>query len=803
MSSMPPPVHRPGKFKQVNKPFKSKHSTKGEAKRKAGGKISGERRNLKSTANLNQNLSREQRRNRAKQIRDKKRQDILHLRRIGSNGGPPKLVAILPLGPGTNQEKIYNDIVAQNNTEESPVIHNFNSCTLRLTDFSQNITLFQVQRTQRSVLDAAKIADLFLMIISPEGVDQDGEDALALLRAQGFPTTIVVIQNLESVPAKKRNDIKRNLVKWSQDQIPRDPRVVTFDEGEQDIKQLCRWINEQQVREVHWREKRPYMLIDRYEFTPDQVQQPSVTAPGMEGLESLANKDKMGTLVVYGYLRGRNATPNQLFHLTNFGTYQVKEIKECNAPLTKLHQVEVLEDQKHLTPDERQETLIGSLVPDTLNNEQTWPTKEDFENDTYVKKVPKGFDSYQAAWVPDDYYPNSDDEDEDDESYVDSDMNMEQEIHSDDEDDNQHDDYMISQSETQTSVDKFFRIEEDEKMTEEERQAEYERVKRMREEETDDAKFPDEVDTPIDTPARIRFAKYRGLKNFKNSPWDSKENLPLDYARIFQFENINASAKASAKELQNDDLINQDRYVAISLINVPGEKIAAQSLQLPLQLFGLLRHEQKSSVVHFLVKKSLHYEEPIKSRDELIAQVGFRTFKCNPIFSEHNPRNDKHRFERFLQPSRFLCASVFMPITFKPAPILLFKRNANSGKLDLVAHGSTMNADPDRIMVKKIILTGHPYKVHKKQAVVRFMFHNPDDIKWFQPVELHTKFGRHGVITQSVGTHGYMKCMFDDGIKGQDTICMALYKRVYPKWTTEVYSMLASPAQTNDIEMQQ
>lgn len=153
-----------------------------------------------------------------------------------------------------------------------------------------------------------------------------------------------------------------------------------------------------------------------------------------------------------------------------------------------------------------------------------------------VKKVPKGWSDYQAAWIPDVDTELASDNSEDDDDEMDySDAVSDEGSDLEDE----HDFKTVTESEFGIADERY-----DEQFDLHEEMSDLEKIKQAK----SDLMFPDEVDTPQNLSARERFQRYRGLESFRTSPWDPKENLPLDFARIFQFENFDRTKRRILKE---------------------------------------------------------------------------------------------------------------------------------------------------------------------------------------------------------------------------------------------------------------
>lgn len=63
-------------------------------------------------------------------------------------------------------------------------------------------------------------------------------------------------------------------------------------------------------------------------------------------------------------------------------------------------------------------------------------------------------------------------------------------------------------------------------------------------------------------------------------------------------------------------------------------------------------------------------------------------------------------------------ATVYAPIAYPPLPLLAFKmpEEGAGGRPRLAASGSLRSCDPDRIVLKKIVLSGYPVKASQQRG---------------------------------------------------------------------------------------
>ncbi|CAG8519072.1 27436_t:CDS:10, partial [Racocetra persica] len=639
--------------------------------------------------------------------------------------------AVIPLCSDVNSLNVVKNIYAS--VEQSASSISGSIAFLNAERFKQKIQFLLLERNLVDILDACKVADFMLLVLSAKvEADQFGELCLKAIQSQGFPSIISSALYLEDIPQKKRNDVKKSLLSFINYFFPDEEKIHVADQPQETLN-ILRTICTQLPKQVSWRETRPYMLVEEISFDNDHDQ------------------DK-GTLRVTGYARGTAFSANRLIHLQNFGDFQLNQITSCPR---QSKDGDMVEDIKVLDISNPEKQAITENEPNFMANEQTWPTEEEIIGNEghielmksedipsalpgttprkIIKRVPKGTSSYQAAWIE-----YEDIEVESKQSELNDHLDPEEE-------DRQLKEYLASREK----------------------------------EHRDDLEFPDEVDTPLDKAARIRFQKYRGLKSFRTSPWDPNENLPIDYGRIFQFENYKRTkSRVISQASSHVGGVKVGTYITLHIANVPKQVAESYSPSRPFIVFGLLEYEHKISVLNFFITRNSEYEEPIKSKV-------LPSLCCTAHFGGKGT-NNVHKYEKFINPGRSYIATIYGPINFGNLPVTFYKDTGDVNAPIFVASGFFLNADPKRIVAKRIILTGYPFKINKKSAVVRYMFFNPEDVLWFKPVQLTTKYGRAGHIKESLGTHGYMKCVFDSPIKQQDTVMMNLYKRVFPKWNTTV-----------------
>ncbi|CEL91593.1 unnamed protein product [Vitrella brassicaformis CCMP3155] len=800
-------------LKQRNKPFKGSSSTPANKKGRTA-----KRTPVKSTAMPT--ASKQDRLNMSKQAREKKRQEILEHKRMGAASSavapPPKIVMLLPFHRSADALAMKRRILEACEVSDLDNVAPHKPVTVLLPTWAQptvpgeskkqRITIIDPPPALYAALDVAKCADVIVAAfcqgsLERPAFDEDGYEALSALRLQGLPPPVGVMGGVGQLmwSAKKVAENKRFVTRYFHSEFGDDKKLFDVD-SDQDVRNLLRHLANVTPKPLKFREDRGYLMSNQVEY--DAATQ---------------------TLAIAGYVRGVGFTVRHPVHLTGHGDFQLEKIVKLPDPCPT--QGTTRRQERHKEGGMAVDTDAGAgggteileqMTPeiaagldeewkclrpyDPFAGEQTWPTDQE------MAAAEKAMKSHKAHRIGAPVREEDENGGEFDDMIDDNDeQNVDQE-HADEHDDDAHHEHEAEWDEGDDPSDAYSSLAMPEE-TDEDMQAERARLRQIQMEERsrEDMMFPDEVDTPADQTARHRFQKYRGLKSFRTSAWDPYEKLPIEYSRIHDFEAIKATMRSNKRHFRADcSLVGgwggggiSGLYCCIYLRNVPASVLASHPSDFPLIVSSLFGYERKVSVLHMSLTRvdgavneppkdgssSSGGPQPLPSKETVELHCGFRRFPGRPAFSQHVQKHsqDKFKYERFMHPGTTCVASLYAPTIFTPSPALMF-RMTQDGESRLCAWGSVMAANPNRLLIKRIVLTGYPFRVHKTKAVVRYMFFDPDDVKWFKPVELHTKKGLRGHISEPLGTHGYMKCRFSSRLDQSDTVCMYLYKRVFPKW---------------------
>ncbi|KAL8626745.1 hypothetical protein Q9189_007563 [Teloschistes chrysophthalmus] len=820
--------HHRSSTKIAHKPFKSRHATKGFIKELTKGKIERHEKGSRKTPHQ-QVMSKLDRRNQAKQLRQiKHQQNVRSTSVFAGQNGAPRIVVVVPLCADCDATIAIRQLSRSEDEHADMLVEG--PRRVNVERFKQTLQYVPVGNDMVSVMNACSVADFVILLLSPEQeAGEHGEQLIRAIEGQGISNVLTMVQNLHIVqPQKKQSHVVASLKSYINHFFPDQDKVSSLD-SDRECANVIRSLCTTTPKGVVWREDRSWMLVENVKWpeTGDMVEDD-------------------GAVVLTGVVRGKGLKADRLVQVGDWGHFQIEKITDATLPTAKKRKADEMSMEAEVigakvleTPDEDQDDL-DELAPyhETMEDAEEMPMSEapserkgvllddhhyySDENNIMPpppKKLPKGTSSYQAAWFLDDM-SNDDSSDGEEEPPIDE----EGDIPMDPQDEpsttnNQPDPTEATPSEYPAESEAF----NDPSLADDDaRELEAYRASRKTT-AAEDREFPDEIELHPSVLARERLARYRGLRSFKTSTWDTsydKPYEPTDYDRLLTIPDYRAARKSAVREALVGGVPPGTR-INIHLRNVPLSLRSHThthththnntSQNEILTATSLLRHEQKRSVIHCTITLPSSLPEPIPSKTTLMVQIGARRFLANPLFSQTgNTPNDVHKYLRFLHPGQTAVASFIAPVTWGSVPVLYFTLPSPSSPPSpdsLTSHqqphqqpphqphhlatGTTLPPSPPRILSKRIILTGTPYKIHRNTVTVRHMFFNAADVAYFSGLRLFTKRGRRGVIRESLGTHGYFKAGFEGGAGGGggggggvgmlDSVGVEMWKRVWPR----------------------
>ncbi|KAF5123747.1 Ribosome biogenesis protein bms1 [Metarhizium anisopliae] len=223
------------------------------------------------------------------------------------------------------------------------------------------------------------------------------------------------------------------------------------------------------------------------------------------------------------------------------------------------------------------------------------------------------------------------------------------------------------------------------------------------------------------------------------------------------------------------------KYAKIVLEKVPAEFVTKFNARLPIVVGGLTATEDRWGFVQVRIKRHRWHKKILKTNDPLIVSLGWRRFQTMPIYSTTDSRT-RNRMLKYTPEHMHCFGTMYAPLIAPNTGFVCFNSfSASNAGFRIAATGTVLSVDESTEIVKKLKLTGVPYKIFKNTAFIKDMFNSSLEIAKFEGASIKTVSGVRGQIKRALSKpEGHFRATFEDKILLSDIVFLRAWYPIKP-----------------------